>query len=290
MSSLLKTLKDLNPEFMDLTVQEIGDEEKTVGFQCFVRNLDGSIFAGGTSQQKYTAIRIAVAEAFERSFFRKIILNPVERDKFLIDQFPSTSGFAFGFNEKQTRFRAICEGLERWAWSKWIDEGFQLLQFTPEIPASALTKHLLKSFSETYWFRKSFKIEINNNESMELCIVIFLGCTDNGIFPGSRVSMPNDNLLEHPVIEAHRNYTNSVIHQISPLDLKDIIQERTIFFSSNKKIALDQIKESIKSDWPTPKIYLLQKHLISIPNLFLYRCLFEDFIGWHEGDVTRFVY
>ena len=161
---------------------------------------------------------------------------------------------------------------------------------SPSKPLSSLANYLSKPFNETYWFEKNFKIQTNDFKELKLKFVVFLGCTNTGIFPGSRVSTEEDDLFEHPIIEAHRNYLNFQLHLNSPINLTDIIQKRTVFYGSNKDLALRQVINATNDNWPLPKIKLLKEFKTDHPNLFLYRCLFEDFIGWHEGDVTRFVY
>jgi len=290
MQDLFNYLQRINLNIHNLSISEIKSVETVHGYQCNVNNKDGSVLAGGTSKDKNIAIRIAIAEAFERLLALSIHRNEVLRDEFLLQHFPSSSGFAAGFDNNKTKFRAICEGLERWVWSKWIDEGFKLERFIPKKSFSNLANFLIQSFNETYWFEKKFDIKIEESKAIELKIVIFLGCTEEGVFPGSRVSTEADDLFEHSIIEAHRNFTNYHLHLESPLTLQDIIQERVIFYGSNKKLAFEQIDRATNIDWPEAKIRILKSLTTDHPNLFLYRCLFEDFIGWHEGDVTRFVY
>jgi len=287
---LKNLLLTLNPRIQAINLQEILDNGASLGWKCFIQNSSNNAFAGGTSQSKETALRIAVAEAFERSYLEHIHADKNLKDSFLIQEYPSSSGFAAGFENKKTKFRAICEGLERWAWSKWIDEGFKMNSLSPSKPLSSLANYLSKPFNETYWFEKNFKIQTNDFKELKLKFVVFLGCTNTGIFPGSRVSTEEDDLFEHPIIEAHRNYLNYQLHLNSPINLTDIIQKRTVFYGSNKDLALRQVINATNDNWPLPKIKLLKEFKTDHPNLFLYRCLFEDFIGWHEGDVTRFVY
>lgn len=289
--NLLDKLKILNPDILEFIHQDIiGHNGKTIGSRCYGMNNKNEAFSGGTSSNRDTALRIAVAEAFERSFFYKIIEQKKLEKEFELINFPSTSGFAAGFDDKPTRFRAICEGVERWVWSKWIDEKFKIDEDTLTKKLSPLAEHLLSDFKECIWFKKDFFVPISPRENLNLSIVIFLGFTENGVFPGSRVSTMRDDLHEHPVIEAHRNLINFKLHLQSPKECKDIIEKRTFFFGDNKQIALNQIKDSTKNEWPTIELQLLKKFETNIPEVFLYRCLFKDFIGWHSGGTERFVY
>lgn len=290
--SLLQLLQKINPNFKEFVTQPICDDQGiTLGTKCFGVEKDSNVFSGGTALQKEVAIRIAIAEAFERSYFWQIYNDQALALEFDIASFPSSSGFAVGFDEPSTRFRAICEGLERWVWSKWIDEHFVIERHVPHSSSlGALTRHLKKSFNETYWFKKDFVLNISSTEKMNLSIVIFIGCNENGVFPGSRVSTSSDDLYQHPVIEAHRNLSNVLLDQKNPQVPQDIIQARTLFFGRNKKLALEQVSKAYKTDWPEPELHLLKKFNSHSDEVFMYRCLLKDFIGWHLGPVERFVY
>lgn len=289
---LLDLLKQINPNFLEFITQDIVDENNDLlGVKCFGADKDANIFAGGTGTTKDLAIRIAVAEAFERSLFLKLCKDPKLCEEFDIKNFPTSSGFAVGFDEKSTRYRAICEGLERWIWSKWIDEHFVIPEETPnEVALTPLTKHLLKSFDKTYWYKKEFSLSISPTEKLKLSIVIFLGCSGNGIYPGSRVSINKEDLYQHPVIEAHRNLSNFLLAQKQETICRDIIQERTMYFAQNKELALSQIAKANRYEWPIPEVGLLKKLDTNSSQVFMYRCLLMDFIGWHQGAVDRFVY
>lgn len=289
---LLDLLKKINPNFLEFITQDIVDDGKNLlGVKCFGVDKDANVFAGGTGTTKDLAIRIAIAEAFERSLFLNLCKDTKLCEEFDIANFPTSSGFAVGFDEKSTRFRAICEGLERWVWSKWIDEHFIIPEEAPnESVLSPLTQHLLKSFDKTYWYKKEFSLNVSPNEKLKLSIVIFLGCAQGGIFPGSRVSTKADDLYQHPVIEAHRNLSNALLDKTQTFICRDIIQERTMFFAKNKEMALSQIACANQTDWPAPEIGLLRKLDTKSSQVFMYRCLLRNFVGWHLGPVERFVY
>lgn len=289
--NLLEELKRINPDIVEFIQQEILDNNgNIVGSRCYGINKSGDSFSGGTAASKDTALRVAIAEAFERSLFYRVLDDEKLKQDFDLVNYPSTSGFAAGFDDKPTRFRAICEGLERWAWSKWIDEHFKIEEDKTQKKLSNLTSHLLNDFIDNRWFRKELEVEISPKEKIKLSLVIFLGLTDNGVFPGSRVSTKSDDLYEHPVIEAHRNLINFKLNNEDTASTGDIIEQRTMYFGQNKKLALEQIETASKNTWPLPKLSLLKNFETNIPEVFLYRCLFKDFIGWHTGTKERFVY
>ena len=285
----LDFLKKINSHFEGIKMQEILNESLVTGYHCLVQDSSLQTFSGGTSSNKETAKRIAIAEAFERSFLDLIYSNPILKNEYLLNEFPTSTGFAAGFHREQTRFRSLCEGLESWAWSKWIDNRYHIEKLEHPKNISSLAEGLLKNFKTFYWYKRKFEINVKD-KILQLDFVVFLGCTDNGIFPGSRVSTQEDDLYEHPIIEAFRNLKNSELFQETNKKPSDIIQERVIFFSKNNNLALDQILRADKINWPQPEIRLLSEYDTGHPEIFLYRCLMKDFKGWHEGDVTRFVY
>lgn len=290
MNDLLKELRKIHPQFKEIIVQNIDSDNRIIGYKAISRCQNSLTISGGTSKDHYQAIRIAISEAFERIIVKKIFQDHVLKNEFLLNEYPSTSGFAAGFNKKNTQFRAICEGLERWSWSKWIDQSFKIDQIDEPSLLSELSMHFRKYFKQAYWFEKKFNLYADSLGFLNLHLVIFLGFTDEGVFPGSRVSTIDDNLYEHPVIEASRNYENYLLNKKTNIDSDNIIKERVIFFGENKQIALKQVNQATKTDWPQPKIRLLKDYDTGHPEIFLTRCLMQDFIGWHEGDVTRFVY
>jgi hypothetical protein len=42
--------------------------------------------------------------------------------------------------------------------------------------------------------------------------------------------------------------------------------------------------------WKDPDIRLFREVDTKVPGVYLWRCLFSDYIGWHLGDENRFVY
>lgn len=290
--SLLDHLKAINPSVEKFYSQNVLDSNGTkVGTKYICATSDGSIISGGTSPSDELAKRIAVAEAFERSYLDLIKKDQGFRNKFLWGKFPSSSGFAAGFDWQSTRYRAICEGLERWAWSQWIDKKSFLPSLDPKnLKLTPLAQEFLRPFNETFWFKKNFQISISKEENLNLSFVVFLGCFTDGIYAGSRVSTESEDLFSHPIIEGNRNFHNFQIYKKEPFELKDIIEKRAYFFAENKKSAFDQIKLATNENWAIPQILLLEEFATGNPQVFLFRCLLEDFIGWHLGPVERFVY
>lgn len=289
--NLLAALKNINRSVSRIDEIPLGTESLTVGWNSYIYDSNNVAIAGGTNEDRMIARRICVAEAFERALFQKICGDSLLRDEFHIDEFPTSSGFAAGFDSKSTRMRAICEGLERWAWSKWIDDGFLLDSAEPKT-TSSLSGFLLKSFNSHKCYRRTFTISVDENP-LVLQFGVFVGLTEHGAFAGSRICNINENPWDHAIIEAHRNYQNSEYFKVNGLaefQKDNIIAIRANFFATNKMSALSQIDNAKRVDWPEPELLFVKEFITTVPEVFLYRCLFKNFIGWHLGDFQRFVY
>ena len=129
-------------------------------------------------------------------------------------------------------------------------------------------------------------------EFLKLKFVVFLGCKDDGIFAGSRVSSAGDELWEHAAVEASRNYKNSGFYAKYPekIDYKSTFVTRLLYFSKNKNEALKQIAATVNNNWPKPELLVLKQLDTGFNSIFVWRCLFKDYIGWHVGDEKKFVY
>lgn len=286
---MIEFIKQRCPEFSHFEELELINEDGSI-VGCHVSAIlnSGVPIGGGTSSSKEIAKRIAIAELLERMFFEKIQRDGLGR-KFMTDIVPSTSGFAFGFNRELTRFRAIAEGMERWIWSKWIDEGYYIKPDNlDENKLTALGKYLYSKFDRVDSYSKLFKLKIGE-KNLVFKIGIILGVKDDGIFPGSRVSGENADVWEHGLIEAFRHLNiyqgRSKYHHTN-----NIINDRINYFGSNSKFAFNQIKRSKKIEWPEPKLLLLKEFQTLNKSCFMWRALMENFIPWTNGDRCRFVY
>jgi hypothetical protein len=277
------------PNFNNLIESEIvGTDGEVVGWYSSAILKDSTPIGGGAAKTKNKARRIALAELCERSLFDKIFNSNLSQD-FLIKQFPSTSGFAFGFENTPTMFRAIAEACERWTWSKWIDFGYSIPN--TEVVRKDLSKlalHYASDFDEIKFFSRKFSITIQGIET-HLKIGIVLGIKGDGIFPGSRVASEREDVWEHGLLEAHRHYRmykDKHEHYFG----NDIIYKRINYFGTNKESALSQIEQASKVNWGTPKLRLLKNYKIDDGDYFLWRALCYDFRPWSEGKENRFVY
>lgn len=290
--TLLGKLVLVNPAVVGINLQEIRDDHnEIVGWNAVVNTATKSAFSGGTSPDKDTAIRIALAECFERSLFLKLsnTSGPIYFE-LLLDKHPSSSGFACGFQKTTTQFRSICEGIERWAWSQWIDGGSKMTRESNFGHKSKLTNFLVNKFETYSLFSKEIFFEKSRYK-----FVVFLGENKNGIFAGSRVSTYSDSdIWEHAVIEAYRNLENfKLFEQNGTSDFYeslDIIGRRARYFGSHSAEAWEQIAAAQKELWKQPFAEVSKFVETDIPDIYLHRCLMKDYIGWHEGEENRFVY
>lgn len=279
---ILKNYKD----FKEILSSPILDTSKNiVGWDCIAYTLDHYPISGGTDTDKSTALRICVAEALERSFFRTITSSKI-KESFMIDTYPSTCGFACGFENDKTKSRAICEGLERWAWSKWIDEGFHIEKIQVNKHLNLITEELASRFEHTHYFMKNF-----NLDTKVYTLGIFLGFKKDGVFAGSRVCLKNDDPWQHAVIEASRNLKNfEYAEKDNKFETTQIVRKRALYFGLHKHEAIQRIESCQNKNWPIPKIMILQQFDTDQTNIYLWRCLMHDWVGWHLGEENRFVY
>lgn len=281
-------LHSLGCEFNSIeTFPMVGHDGEVVGYHAIVSRNDGAS-GGGTHQDKQIAIRIAVAESLERFYVHKLYHDVDLKNRFGLDFNPSTSGFAFGFDQQKTKWRAICEGLERWAWSKWIDDGHRVPECVqPEI--SKLGLSLASEFKEFKYFKYDFEF-LTEQGSLQFSFIVSLGLTSDGVFPGSRVVLADDICWDHPIVESYRNLQVSLGFKSGTSKPDSKIEDRILHFSQNRPKALAKISSCQRGGWPHPKVQLLRGLPIEDANGYLYRCLCQDFIPWHEGPKDRFVY
>lgn len=156
-------VKKICPEFDKIIEAEIFSKHgESIGWHSSAVGLDQLPISSGSSHNKILARRIAIAELCERSLVSEIFKGP-ERDVFLCKEFPSTSGFAFGFDQAQTKLRSIAEACERWVWSKWIDEGFILDEINIQHrDLTKLAQFYLDDFENVKFYKKNINVFIDS--------------------------------------------------------------------------------------------------------------------------------
>ncbi|MGZ3747366.1 MAG: hypothetical protein ACXVB4_16965 [Pseudobdellovibrionaceae bacterium] len=253
-------------------------------------------FSGGTAKTIDQARRICAAESIERAFFNKLFSSSAEeKNRFFMNEYPTSCGFAAGFDKKFTVYRAVCEAVERWAWSKWIDNKIGLTQVTPKLNTD-LSQYFYNQFDKVIFFQVPLSLSEENRPSFigeNFYFSVAIGIKDNGIFPGSRVTTEIDECWEHCLLEAWRHqviYDN----ELRLSEPANIFDKRIQFYGQNGIGAIKKLLEIPPGKFPVAKIRLLEEvassNLDSAHRYHVWRSLCEDFIGWDRGDENRFVY
>lgn len=263
--------------------QHIGESDNMVAWQVVSYDKNNNPLGGGVAVDIETAKRISLAEYCERLCFLKISKSQSLSSEFEIKNHPTTCGFAAGFEREKVKLRSIAESLERWVWSKWIDENYKL-ELTENINHTKISNYLASYFERCLIFKKDFKIKIPHD--VELQFVVFLGFKNGGVFPGSRVCSINENPYEHAVVEAYRHLKISEMES----EKMDFPYNRINFFAKNQQVALSQIGLAKNELWPNFSIKLLKEFQTNVEGLYVFRCIGYSFMPWNEGEVDRFVY
>ena len=293
---MLHILKTLIPHFSYLQEFELKNSiGENIGFHSSLITTDNLPFAGGSAKDLNQARRICAAESIERAIFYKCLKTPNDVNKLLLDKYPTTCGFAAGFEEKKTIFRAICEAVERWAWSKWIDEGYKIT--TVNMPKlNDTSKYFLSQFEEVLFFKTNIKLNsylLPKYISNDLIWTVVIGLNHNGAFPGSRVTTAQDELWEHSLLEAWRHQL-IFKNELENKKINNLFEKRIKYFGDNKEVALRQSRQFEAIDLPMPKLKILENAVTENYRLqneyYVYRALCDDYLGWECGDETRFIY
>ncbi|WP_413289897.1 hypothetical protein [Bdellovibrio sp. HCB337] len=293
MTNLLEALRNLGFPVAQIVQQPIVDSKGiTIAWNFFVQDQTGISLAGGTHAESEIAKRISIAEAFERALARKIASDINTRKEYLMEEFPTSCGFACGFDSNSTKERAIREAVERWAWSKWIDSSFFMApQGFERSPNSNLVQLLGSTFKNVRLFRKNNIVVNLGHEKTDYSFVVLILETDVGVFAGCRAGKGKEDLITHSLIEASRCYKNHLISQESNgLTTNSIVAKRASYFATNKEEAFRQIEKSQNLNWPGAEIRILKEFKTGIDGIYLWRCLMNDFVPWHLGNEMRFVY
>jgi hypothetical protein len=243
---------------------------------------------GGFHEFKETARRIAIAEVAERKLVRNLKKSPLVSN-FYLNSHPTTCGFAAGFETEKTRQRAIAEAIERWAWSKWIDDKFLMNKIElKNVNLSKSCHYFSNLFDSVILFEQTIDTHKIPNFVDSVKIGIIIGLNGDGAFPGSRVAVSQEEIWDHAIIEAWRHLDISKKYKGS-ID-SPFPYGRIFHFAKNASEALAQINNAFKTQWPTPNLSLILEHQTNINGLYLWRAIMEDFTPWGTGDQKRFVY
>lgn len=295
MEDLKTFLESLPPRFMKLEEKRlIGRDGRDIGWNSNAISANGMALGGGTAVEREDARRVALAEFAERGLVERIVADESTRRRFWMDEDSSTSGFAAGFERESTRFRALAEAVERWAWVQWIDHA----RFVPPVVVSPASLSGFASdlfeFFDRVEFRRVKTPVAGGWLTHDLWFHIVLGFKDGGVFPGSRVTTESDDGWTHGAVEAWRNLNNFTILKDHPeLRLRDAdswLIDRCLYFGENAAAAMVQIPTTAGSAWPEARIRDLLEYPTGRKDVFLFRSLCVDNVPWSSGPVTRFIY
>ena len=92
--------------------------------------------------------------------------------------------FSVGYDAEATRQRSINEAVERWAWSKWIDEKKSIPTYSAE-HLTDIARFFYNKFQSIQFYRK--EIEAPLFPSGVGTLVIAICCDSRGVFVGSKL-------------------------------------------------------------------------------------------------------
>jgi hypothetical protein len=259
-----------------------------LGWHSTALSQAGEALGGGFGKDRGSARRIAVAEMVERAFVRDLHESPQATD-FHLDTHRSTCGFAAGFEDEPTMLRALCEAVERWSWSKWIDDHHTLAEIATCPSLSPVAEFFLSRFQRVRFFRRVLSLPVPGYRAFSLQFCVVLGYSDGGVFPGSRVCSTEEDPWEHAAIEAWRHRLIFLGKRDTHPSRDDLVNGRILFFGQNASTADEAIAFAKEKAWPEPLLLLLKRANVKAP-FHLWRALCRDYKSWHLANEARFVY
>jgi hypothetical protein len=269
-----------------------------IGWMVTAVTLDRLALGSGCHQDRNTARRIAVAELLERACVNEIKKAHKASDEFkdlLLSDYPTTCGFAAGFEAQKTCLRSVTEAFERWVWSKWIDELFYINKVhVANSSLTALAKYFVSDFVSVDFYEIGMKFSLPNGNAIEVKFgAVIAQDKSEGVYPGSRVCTIADDPWEHALLEAWRHLQLAQqMEQESPTVHADrpIFQRRVLHFAQHGDLALTQVAAAHKPLWPNPTLRVHARVPCRSNDFFLWRSLMSNFVGWDQGPIERFVY
>lgn len=246
------------------------------------------VYSSGLANDRLNARKIATSEYLERVYYRNLATSSNESTKreWGLDIIPTACGFAAGFNRSKTVYRSLTESIERWVMSKWIDEKYFIEAISPNSLSNLdpLSKSLASYFDSVLFFKKDVVINFNNNHFI-IPVGQTMGLKGNGIYPGSSAQNTGGSLWQHALIESFRHYL--LVQNNKPID--KFPDNKIRFFSKNASLALEQISQAYKIDWPLPEV-VIHKSVTINDDYFIARTILGGWQSWDQGPIERFLY
>jgi len=270
--------------FFSKTGAELGWHSTALGYQ---KRPLGS----GFGFDRHSARRIALSETIERAFVRNCKEGRRDGTAFFIDRFPTTCGFAVGFQSDFARDFSIFEALERWVRAQWIDRKMEIPEVRlSDFSQSALFRELISVFEETRCFRLELEfLDPLMNKVRCVQAVFILGFLGGGVFSGSRVGPLDLSPWEHAAMESWRHFQIYKNQNPSTFPADSYIQ-RLWFFGNNAQIALQKIDEANCKKWTRPNFLLHHSEGLLEVGVTVWRTLCDNYSSFHEGPIERFIY
>ncbi|MGZ3772717.1 MAG: hypothetical protein ACXVCY_07625 [Pseudobdellovibrionaceae bacterium] len=272
------------PDFKEIQESPLVLDGEEVAFQSSVILNDGYCLGTGFSQDAKQAKQIALSEALERKIVFDLSQAP-QAKYYLLDEFPSTCGFAVGNDTESTKDRAVAEAVERWLRSKWIDEHYTLLEFPLRVSQiSTLEQWFASHFTEVRCFVHSTNMVVDDKKRTANSLIT-VGLTESGAFVGSKTVLDGKVPLLSALVETYRHLRLSKEKSQNYKELAVIK-----YYAENKSSALEQIAKAKRGSMPEPKLKMLKEVPTGVDGIYCFRAICENFRGWHGNEVTRFVY
>ncbi len=184
--------------------------------------------------------------------------------------------------------RAQAEAVERWLWSKWVDERYPMKETArPEL--TELGKHYAGQFDRIIYFERRVGHDIPGLPD-PLCFGAVVALRGGGAFPGSRVCACGEKPWEHALIEAWR-HLNIFKNLRERSDIYPILAGRLKYFGMNQAAALSALYRPEQKNWPRPALdFVAELRRPHYDGYSLFRAVCKDYLPWHLGSERRFVF
>lgn len=183
----------------------LNSDRAVVGWTCYARDEIGNLLGSGTAVSLLGAQRAAISEYLEEVLVQKLGAAPNSQFDLMLETQPGRLGFAAGFDNLRTRYRAICAGLEVWAWENIFKRNLSLrVVSSQEMLSSRLTRQLFRSFEKVILCCADFRVGDVSLVDSVMRFHLVLGFQDGSLFVGGKVSYENEDGWTEATVRANR--------------------------------------------------------------------------------------